>query len=94
MGLNETIRENEELKREYARAIETIAKLTRKLEKLERENKVLREENETLRNQIEELKRQNRILKRAIEIALSMSDTNKQNLELKDALEQLKRSLG
>lgn len=87
MGLNETIRENEELKREYARAMETIVKLTRKLEKLERENK-------TLRNQNEELKKQNKILRRAIEIALSMSDTNKQNHELKDALEQLKRSLG
>jgi len=94
MGLNETIRENEELKREYARAIETIAKLTRKLEKLERENKALREENRTLRNQNEELKKQNNILRRAIEIALSLSDANRQNLELKDALEQLKRSLG
>jgi predicted nuclease with TOPRIM domain len=94
MGLNETIRENEELKREYARAIETITKLTRKLEKLERENKALREENRTLRNQNDELKKQNRILRRAIEIASSLLDTDKQNHELKDALEQLKRSLG
>jgi uncharacterized membrane protein YgaE (UPF0421/DUF939 family) len=94
MGLNETIRENEELKREYVKATEIITKLTRKLEKLERENKALREENRTLRNQNEELKKQNRILRRAIEIASSLSDTDKQSYELKDALEQLKRSLG
>jgi len=85
MTINEIIQQNEELQLRYARALNTIAALERKIAKLQKENKVLLEENK-------KLKKYNNILMRAIEIALTIRDREKQDLHLKKVLEKLKET--
>ena len=83
MTINEIIQQNEELQLRYARALNTIAALERKIAKLQKENKELLEENK-------KLKKYNNILMRAIEIALTIRDREKQDLHLKKVLESIK----
>jgi len=83
MGMNEIIWENETLRKQYTKAMETITKLTRKLEKLENENKILQEQIEKLKIQNENLTKQVKVLRRAIEIASSIDDCKKQEINLK-----------
>ena len=85
MTINEIIQQNEELQLRYARALNTIAALERKIAKLQKENKELLEENK-------KLKKYNNILMRAIEIALTIRDREKQDLHLKKVLEKLKET--
>lgn len=85
MTINEIIQQNEELQKQYAKAINTITILERKLEKLQKENQRLAEENK-------KLKKYNNILMRAIEIALTIRDREKQDLHLKKVLEKLKET--
>jgi len=85
MRVNEIIQQNEELQKQYAKAINTITILERKLEKLQKENQRLAEENK-------KLKKYNNILMRAIEIALTIRDREKQDLHLKKVLEKLKET--
>jgi len=85
MTVNEIIQQNEELQKQYAKAINTITILERKLEKLQKENQRLAEENK-------KLKKYNNILMRAIEIALTIRDREKQDLHLKKVLEKLKET--
>ena len=83
MTVNEIIQQNEELQLRYAKAIDTITKLQNKIARLERENQQLKEENK-------KLKKYNNILMRAIEIALTIRDREKQDLHLKKILQHLK----
>jgi len=85
LTINEIIQQNEELQKQYAKAINTITILERKLEKLQKENQRLAEENK-------KLKKYNNILMRAIEIALTIRDREKQDLHLKKVLEKLKET--
>ena len=85
MTVNEIIQQNEELQLRYAKAIDTITKLQNKIARLERENQQLMEENK-------KLKKYNNILTRAIEIALTIRDREKQDLHLKKVLEKLKET--
>ena len=87
MTINEIIQQNEELQLRYARALNTIAALERKIAKLQKENKVLLEENK-------KLKKYNNILMRAIEIALTIRDREKQDLHLKAILQKIKEETG
>jgi Protein of unknown function (DUF904). len=82
---SEIIRRNEELELQYHKALNTIAALKRKIAKLQKENKELLEENK-------KLKKYNNILTRAIEIALTIRDREKQDLHLKKVLEKLKET--
>jgi len=84
MTINEIIQQNEELQLRYAKAIDTITKLQNKIARLERENQQLKEENK-------KLKKYNNILMRAIEIALTIRDREKQDLHLKAVLERIKQ---
>ena len=85
MTVSEIIRRNEELELQYHKALNTIAVLERKIAKLQKENKELLEENK-------KLKKYNNILMRAIEIALTIRDREKQDLHLKKVLEKLKET--
>jgi FtsZ-binding cell division protein ZapB len=85
LTINEIIQQNEELQKQYAKAINTITILERKIEKLQKENQRLAEENK-------KLKKYNNILTRAIEIALTIRDREKQDLHLKKVLEKLKET--
>ncbi|BDC18205.1 hypothetical protein [Acidianus sp. HS-5] len=87
MTINEIIEENFELKKQYARAIETIARLQNKINKLEREIEYLKRDNEKLRKQRD-------TLLRGIKIALEISDKEKQDLHLRKIVEKLKEELG
>jgi len=87
MTINEIIQQNEELQLRYARALNTIAALERKIAKLQKENKELLEENK-------KLKKYNNILMRAIEIALTIRDREKQDLHLKAILQKIKEETG
>jgi len=62
MTIDDTIRRNEELELQYAKAIETITRLQNRIKKLEDENTKLRKQND--------------ILMRAIEIATQTKETN------------------
>jgi len=92
MTINEIIEENEELQTQYSKALNTIAALERKLQKLGRENERLQKENISLKDENMKLRRQNNILMRAIEIALTIRDREKQDLHLKKVLEKLKET--
>jgi predicted nuclease with TOPRIM domain len=92
LTINEIIKENEELQIQYSKALNTIAALERKLQKLERENERLQKENISLKDENMKLRRQNNILMRAIEIALTIRDREKQDLHLKKVLEKLKET--
>jgi predicted nuclease with TOPRIM domain len=92
LTINEVIEENRELQLRYAKAINTVAALERKLQKLERENERLQKENISLKDENMKLRRQNNILMRAIEIALTIRDREKQDLHLKKVLEKLKET--
>ena len=92
MTINEIIEENEELQIQYSKALSTIAALERKLQKLERENERLQKENKELLEENKKLKKYNNILMRAIEIALTIRDREKQDLHLKKVLEKLKET--
>jgi len=83
MTINEIIEENRELEVQYHKALNTIAVLERKIAKLQKENQRLAEENK-------KLKKYNDILMRAIEIALTIRDREKQDLHLKKVLESIK----
>jgi len=83
MTINEIIEENRELELQYHKALNTIAVLERKIAKLQKENQRLAEENK-------KLKKYNDILMRAIEIALTIRDREKQDLHLKKVLESIK----
>jgi len=83
MTINEIIEENRELELQYHKALNTIAVLERKIAKLQKENQRLAEENK-------KLKKYNNILTRAIEIALTIRDREKQDLHLKKVLESIK----
>ena len=85
MTINEIIEENRELELQYHKALNTIAVLERKIAKLQKENQRLAEENK-------KLKKYNDILMRAIEIALTIRDREKQDLHLKKVLEKLKET--
>ena len=87
MTVNEIIQQNEELQLRYAKAIDTITKLQNKIARLERENQQLMEENK-------KLKKYNNILTRAIEIALTIRDREKQDLHLKAILQKIKEETG
>ena len=94
MTINEVIEENRELQLRYAKAINTVAALERKLQKLERENERLQKENISLKDENMKLRRQNNILMRAIEIALTIRDREKQDLHLKAVLQKIKEETG
>ncbi|ACP50059.1 protein of unknown function DUF904 (plasmid) [Sulfolobus islandicus Y.N.15.51] len=94
MTINEIIEENEELQIQYSKALNTIAALERKLQKLERENERLQKENISLKDENMKLRRQNNILMRAIEIALTIRDREKQDLHLKAVLQKIKEETG
>jgi FtsZ-binding cell division protein ZapB len=87
LTVSEIIRRNEELELQYAKAIDTITKLQNKIARLEKENKELLEENK-------KLKKYNNILMRAIEIALTIRDREKQDLHLKAVLQKIKEETG
>nr|WP_012386962.1 cell division protein ZapB [Sulfolobus islandicus]ABE99636.1 hypothetical protein [Sulfolobus islandicus]ABE99685.1 hypothetical protein [Sulfolobus islandicus] len=80
MTINEIIQQNEELQRQYAKAINTIAALERKIAKLQEENKRLR--------------KLNNILYRAMEIAVQIHNAEAQYRHLKAVLERIKRETG
>ena len=82
MTVNEIIQQNEELQKQYAKAINTITILERKLEKLQKENQRLAEENKKLR-------KLNNILMRAIEIALTIKNYDAQTRHLQLVLQKL-----
>jgi predicted nuclease with TOPRIM domain len=90
MTVSEIIKENEELQIQYSKALNTIAALERKLQKLERENERLQKENKELLEENKKLKKYNNILMRAIEIALTIRDREKQDLHLKAILQKIK----
>nr|WP_020936645.1 cell division protein ZapB [Saccharolobus solfataricus]CDF66447.1 conserved conjugative plasmid protein [Saccharolobus solfataricus P2] len=85
MTINEIIQQNEELQRQYAKAIDTITRLQNEIAKLKRENVTLKNENMRLR-------RQNNILERAMEIAIGIKDYNAQTRFLKKVLEKLRET--
>ncbi|ACR42197.1 cell division protein ZapB [Saccharolobus islandicus] len=85
MTIDEIIQQNEELQRQYAKAINTIASLERKVAKLQRENESLKEENKKLR-------KLNNTLMRAIEIALQIKDYNAQTRHLQLVLQKLRET--
>ena len=85
MRVNEIIQQNEELQKQYAKAINTITILERKLEKLQKENQRLAEENK-------KLKKYNNILMRAIEIAIQIKDYNAQTRHLQLVLQKLRET--
>ncbi|WP_016732330.1 cell division protein ZapB [Saccharolobus islandicus] len=85
MTIDEIIQQNEELQRQYAKAINTIASLERKVAKLQRENESLKEENKKLR-------KLNNTLVNAIKIAIQIHDREKQYLHLKAVLEKLRET--
>jgi flagellar biosynthesis chaperone FliJ len=76
MVISDIIRRNEELERQYAKAIDTIARLENKIQKLEEENAKLRKQVNTLM--------------RAIEIASQIKDYNAQIEHLKSVLKKEK----
>jgi cell division protein ZapB len=87
LTINEIIQQNEELQKQYAKAINTINILERKLEKLQKENQRLAEENKKLR-------KLNNILYRAMEIALQIHNAEAQYRHLKAVLERIKQETG
>ena len=87
MTINEIIQQNEELQKQYAKAINTITILERKLEKLQKENISLKDENL-------KLKRMNNILMRAIEIALQIHNAEAQYKHLSLVLQKIKEETG
>jgi len=87
MTVSEIIKENEELQKQYAKAIDTITKLQNKIARLEKENKELLEENKKLR-------KLNNILYRAMEIALQIHNAEAQYRHLKAVLDRIKQETG
>jgi len=87
MTVNEIIQQNEELQKQYAKAINTITILERKLEKLQKENQRLAEENKKLR-------KLNNILYRAMEIALQIHNAEAQYKHLSLVLQKIKEETG
>ncbi len=80
MVVNDIIRRNEELQRQYTKAIDTIARLENRVQKLEEENARLRKQVNTLM--------------RALEIASQIKDYNAQTKHLKTVLKKLKEKYG
>ena len=80
MMSNEIIRRNEELELQYAKAIDTIARLENRVQRLEEENAKLRKQVNTLI--------------RALEIASQIKDYNAQTKHLESVLEKLKEKYG
>jgi len=80
MMSNEIIRRNEELELQYAKAIDTIARLENRVQRLEEENAKLRKQVNTLM--------------RALEIASQIKDYNAQTKHLESVLEKLKEKYG
>jgi len=80
MMSNEIIRRNEELEYQYAKAIDTIARLENRVQKLEEENAKLRKQVNTLM--------------RALEIAIQIKDYNVQTKHLESVLKKLKEKYG
>jgi predicted nuclease with TOPRIM domain len=87
MTVSEIIKENEELQKQYAKAIDTITKLQNKIARLERENQQLKEENK-------KLKKYNNILTRAIEIAIQIHNAEAQYKHLSLVLQKIKEETG
>ena len=87
MTINEIIQQNEELQKQYAKAIDTITRLQNRIKKLEKENISLKDENMKLR-------RQNNILMRAIEIALQIHNAEAQYKHLSLVLQKIKEETG
>ncbi|WP_061992168.1 cell division protein ZapB [Sulfolobus acidocaldarius] len=87
MTVDKIIEENEELQKQYAKAINTITILERKLEKLQKENQRLAEENKKLR-------KLNNILYRAMEIALQIHNAEAQYRHLSLVLQKIKEETG
>jgi FtsZ-binding cell division protein ZapB len=87
MTVSEIIKENEELQKQYAKAIDTITRLQNRIKKLEKENISLKDENMKLR-------RQNNILMRAIEIALQIHNAEAQYRHLSLVLQKIKEETG
>ena len=85
MTINEIIQQNEELQKQYAKAINTITILERKLEKLQKENQRLAEENKKLR-------KLNNILYRAMEIALQIHNAEAQYRHLSLVLQKIRET--
>ena len=77
---NEIIRRNEELELQYAKAIDTIARLENRVQRLEEENAKLRKQVNTLM--------------RALEIAIQIKDYNVQTKHLESVLKKLKEKYG
>jgi len=77
---NEIIRRNEELELQYAKAIDTIARLENRVQRLEEENAKLRKQVNTLM--------------RALEIASQIKDYNAQTKHLESVLKKLKEKYG
>ncbi len=80
MVVNDIIRRNEELQRQYTKAIDTIVRLENRVQKLE-------EENARLRKQVN-------MLMRALEIASQIKDYNAQTKHLKLVLKKMKEKYG
>ncbi len=80
MVVNDIIRRNEELQRQYTKAIDTIVRLENRVQKLEEENARLRKQVNTLM--------------RALEIASQIKDYNAQTKHLKLVLKKLKEKYG
>ncbi len=80
MVVNDIIRRNEELQRQYTKAIDTIVRLENRVQKLEEENARLRKQVNTLM--------------RALEIASQIKDYNAQTKHLKTVLKKLKEKYG
>jgi len=80
MMSNEIIRRNEELELQYAKAIDTIARLENRVQRLEEENAKLRKQVNTLM--------------RALEIASQIKDYNAQTKHLESVLKKLKEKYG
>jgi chromosome segregation ATPase len=80
MVVNDIIRRNEELQRQYTKAIDTIARLENRVQKLEEENARLRKQVNTLM--------------RALEIASQIKDYNAQTKHLKTVLKKMKEKYG
>ena len=85
LTINEIIQQNEELQKQYAKAIDTITRLQNRIKKLEKENITLKDENL-------KLKRMNNILMRAIEIATQIKDYNAQTRHLQSVLQKLRET--
>jgi FtsZ-binding cell division protein ZapB len=85
LTINEIIQQNEELQKQYAKAINTITILERKLEKLQKENQRLAEENKKLR-------KLNNILYRAMEIALQIHNAEAQYRHLSLVLQKIRET--